>query len=70
MIEAQSTSGFITPDLVYGTDDGVDTAYTNGLTPVDTDADQIPDFLDTDSDNDGQPDVNETGFGLNGTHRR
>ena len=67
VIEAQSTSGFITPDLVYGTDDGVDTAYTNGLAPVDTDADQIPDFLDTDSDNDGQSDVNETGFGLNGT---
>ena len=65
VIEAQSTTDFLAPNLVYGADDGVDTAYTNGLTPVDTDSDQIPDFLDTDSDNDGQPDVNETGFVLN-----
>lgn len=32
----------------------------NGLTPQDTDGDGNPDFLDTDSDNDGITDTNET----------
>lgn len=64
VIEAQSTFGFLVPALVYGEDDGVDTNFTGGLVPEDTDADHIPDFLDTDSDNDGQGDENETGFVL------
>ncbi len=41
---------------------GLDTAYTDGFNIVDTDGDNIPDFLDTDSDNDGTPDIEENGM--------
>ncbi len=66
VIEAQSTTAFKAPDKIYGADDGVDTNYTGGLTPVDTDSDHIPDFLDTDSDGDSLDDKDETGLLLNG----
>ena len=49
-IEAQSTTGYIAPDGVVDAD-GVDTAYTGGLTPVNTDgAADGADYLDIDSD--------------------
>ncbi len=38
---------------------GLDNAFEPGLTPVDTDLDLIPDYLDLDSDNDGITDLNE-----------
>ena len=38
---------------------GVDTADPTGLTPTNTDTTDIPDFLDTDSDNDGVVDAIE-----------
>ena len=47
----------------------LDDAYeSNGLFPVDTDSDLIPDYLDTDSDNDGLSDEIESGLtaGLDG----
>ena len=44
---------------------GTAAATTADVTaPVDTDGDLTPDFLDTDSDNDGTPDVEEAGHGI------
>jgi len=59
-VEAQSTAGYIAPN---GTVDanGVDTAYNGGLTPVNTDGTDEPDYLDTDSDNEGGDDAVESG---------
>ena len=61
-VEAQPTSG--TPGYVApsGTVDanGLDIAYSGtGLTPPDKDGDGTPDFLDSDSDNDGYTDCEE-----------
>lgn len=41
--------------------DGIDEIFGEGVTPVDTDADGIPDYLDLDSDNDGIYDLVESG---------
>jgi hypothetical protein len=60
-IEAQTTQDYIVPNGVED-ERGVDTAYPSGLTPIDTDGDNIPDFIDTDSDNDGTPDIDESGL--------
>jgi hypothetical protein len=57
-VEAQTTSGYTLPNGVVDTD-GVDTAYTGGLTPVDSEGDGIPDYYDSDSDNDGDTDLDE-----------
>jgi len=70
-IEAQATLTYIPPTGSVNPVNGIDTAYTSsGLTPVNTDSaftssDTIPDYLDTDSDNDSILDKNETGFILN-----
>ncbi len=66
-IEAQTTGGYATPDGVYDAN-GVDTAYTGGLTPEDTDSDSTPDYKDTDSDNDGLLDNTEAGLVLTGIY--
>ena len=68
-IEAQTTLGYITPNGVY-TANGLDTAYsgTGGLTPVNTDGDSEPDYLDLDSDNEGAKDIIESGSGLADTN--
>ena len=74
LIEAQPTSGYLPPSGSDADQDGLDDAYdaddTNpdpdasaGLTPVDTDGDDIPDYLDEDSDNDGVSDTIEGGQG-------
>ncbi|MCB0486098.1 MAG: HYR domain-containing protein, partial [Flavobacteriaceae bacterium] len=63
-VEAQTTTGYIAPN---GTVDanGIDTAYsTSGLTPVNTDGADNPDYLDTDSDNEGGNDTTEAGITL------
>ncbi len=60
-VEAQTTQDYIVPNGVED-DRGVDTAYPTGLTPVDTDGDNISDFIDTDSDNDGTLDIDESGL--------
>lgn len=71
LIESQATSG--TPVVPVGTDtdgDGIDDAFDvdcapcgaitgTPTTPVDTDSDSTPDYLDTDSDNDGNSDLLE-----------
>ena len=59
-IEAQTTSGYIPPSGVDANANGLDDAYeggsTIGLFPIDTDGDNLPDYLDEDSDNDNVPD--------------
>ena len=45
---------------------GLDNAFEPGFTPVDTDGDGVPDYLDLDSDNDGILDLDETGNDLDG----
>lgn len=67
LIEAQPTTA--TPTVPSGTDtdgDGLDNNFeTTGLSPIDTDLDTTPDYLDTDSDDDGESDVIE-GWDTNG----
>lgn len=76
-IEAQSTTGYIAPSgtgmgITDANGNGVDDNYETlqggtDITPVDTDTlignsgDGTPDYLDTDSDNDGILDINENG---------
>ncbi|WP_077402459.1 hypothetical protein [Cellulophaga omnivescoria] len=61
-VEAQPTTGYIAPADAFDAN-GVDTNYPNGLRPEDTDTDLTPDYLDTDSDNDGINDILEAGQG-------
>ena len=62
-VEAQTTSGYIAPNdddaATYASNDGVNSAYPSGLTPVNTDGTDNVDYLDNDSDNDSVPDNNE-----------
>ena len=55
-VEAQATAEYIAPSGIDANNNGLDDAYeTNGLMgifPVDTDGDNLPDYLDEDSDND------------------
>ncbi|MBV7268839.1 LamG-like jellyroll fold domain-containing protein [Winogradskyella luteola] len=63
-IEIQSTLGYIAPSGTVNTSGsyrGLWTNYGTGMTPVDTDEDGTPDYLDSDSDNDGIPDIQENG---------
>jgi gliding motility-associated-like protein len=58
-IEAQGN----TPVTITNTDtnlDGLDNAFEPGFTPVDTDLDLVPDYIDLDTDNDGIYDSVET----------
>ncbi|WKN31504.1 tandem-95 repeat protein [Porifericola rhodea] len=75
-IEAQSTLGYVVPNSddapTYTANNGLNSAYTigggyatDGITPVDTDnniLENLPDFLDTDSDDEGENDTREVGF--------
>ncbi|GAB3491443.1 hypothetical protein GCM10027341_04400 [Spirosoma knui] len=67
-IEAQTTAGYIVPSTTV-TASGLPTSYsaTNGLTPVNTDAADNPDYLDLDSDNDTKTDTNEANITLVGS---
>ncbi|MEP2058824.1 MAG: gliding motility-associated C-terminal domain-containing protein [Maribacter litoralis] len=66
-VEAQTTTGYVAPSGTDANDDGVDDAYAGGLTPVNTDGTDVPDYLDTDSDNDGLYDTVESGLTNDGT---
>ncbi len=57
-IEAQTTAGYQAPSGTVGAN-GMDTAYGAGLTPVNTDGADTPDYLDTDTDNSGANDTGE-----------
>ncbi len=48
-IEAQQTITYLAPSGTIDSN-GVYTNYTGGLTPIDTDGDEIPDYIDTDAD--------------------
>ncbi len=58
-VEAQTTAGYIEPCGVDSDGNGLDDHYEEtpgscgGLTPIDTDGDHVPDYVDIDSDNDG-----------------
>ncbi|WP_176829801.1 Calx-beta domain-containing protein [Tenacibaculum sp. MAR_2009_124] len=70
-IEAQTTTGYIAPNTdsaaTYLTNNGINSAYLGGLTPVNTDGTDNPDILDLDSDNEGGNDTTEAGLTLSGT---
>ena len=51
-VEAQTSEGYI-PPIGDNNNNGIDDSYEDGLSPIDTDGDGIPDFHDIDSDNDG-----------------
>ncbi len=59
-VEAQTTVGYLPPSGSDSNGNGLDDAYetpgVQGLFPVDTDGDSLPDYLDEDSDNDNIPD--------------
>ncbi len=61
-VEAQTTAGYVMPSGTDADGDGIDDAYGAGLSPVDTDLDGTPDYLDADSDQDGIADVAEAGL--------
>ncbi|MGB4844997.1 MAG: T9SS type A sorting domain-containing protein [Ferruginibacter sp.] len=73
-IEGQSTAGYILPGLTDTDGDGLVNSYDNvvgfggsGIYVYDHDGDTTPDYLDLDSDGDGQPDIIEgNDFNLNG----
>ncbi|RIK37607.1 MAG: hypothetical protein DCC55_23730 [Chloroflexi bacterium] len=62
-IEAQTTAGYVAPTGVVNSR-GVNTAYPNGLIPVNTDGADQPDYLDTNSDNAQGTDTAEAGLTL------
>jgi gliding motility-associated-like protein len=59
-IEAQGATVIMATN-VDANNDGIDDAFGNGLTPVDSDSDTVPNYLDLDSDNDGIYDLVESG---------
>jgi len=67
-IEAQTTAGYIAPGTFTDINgDGVNDVYAGGLTPANTDGTDNPDYLDLDSDNQGNNDTAEAGLTLSGT---
>lgn len=69
-VEAQSDAAYVAPTGLDDDNDGLDNAYDiddNGtaIVPVNTDGEDSPDYLDSDSDNDGVPDLIE-GHDANG----
>ena len=61
-IEGQPTIGYLAPNNVVNSSNGIDTAYATGFIVQDTDGDDIFDFMDSDSDNDGTSDIQENGM--------
>lgn len=67
-VEAQTSLNYIAPSGIDANNNGLDDAYeSNGITPVDTDGDGAPDFMDLDSDNDGTSDTTEAVLTLSGS---
>lgn len=73
-VEGISTSGYNFPLYADTDNDGIDNRYDltvgfggNGNTPNDQDGDLVPDYIDTDTDNDGKLDIIEgNDYNLNG----
>ncbi|UAM99151.1 cadherin-like domain-containing protein [Polaribacter litorisediminis] len=57
-IEAQLTNNYTTLNATVSLA-GINTAYPNGINPVDTENDKIPDYIDMNSDNDVRDDIIE-----------
>lgn len=67
-VEAQTSTGYTAPSGSDSDNDGLDNAYeTGGISVIDTDGDGTPDFLDTDSDDDGTSDTSEAALTLSGS---
>ena len=67
-VEAQTSLNYIAPSGIDANNNGLDDAYeSSGITPVDTDGDGAPDFMDLDSDNDGTSDTTEAVLTLSGS---
>lgn len=67
-VEAQASLSYIAPSGVDANNNGLDDAYESaGISAVDTDGDGTPDFMDTDSDNDGTNDTTEAALTLSGS---
>jgi hypothetical protein len=66
-IEGQTTAAYIPPTGLDADGDGIDNAYDGAasITPINTDGQDNPDYLDTDADNDGLSDLIE-GHDFNG----
>ena len=62
-IEAQDGASYTAPGLSYN-GDGLDTLYPTGLQPYNTSGAGNPDYLNTDSDGDGDNDTLEAGLTL------
>jgi hypothetical protein len=66
-VEGQPTFSFVVKSDADTDGDGIPNVYDinpntwggNGITPFDFDSDGIPDYMDSDTDNDGAPDINE-----------
>uniref|UniRef100_UPI00359329E9 T9SS type B sorting domain-containing protein n=1 Tax=Pricia sp. TaxID=2268138 RepID=UPI00359329E9 len=62
-VEAQTTEGYVPPnaddETTYVSNNGLNSAYPEGIVPVNTDGEDTPDYIDLDSDNDTVPDNNE-----------
>lgn len=58
-VEAQTTTGYDIPSYNVNSNGFQDDVYGSGLVPESTDSDNIPDFLDYDSDNDRVSDCME-----------
>jgi len=65
-VEGQTTIGYGAPNGVYSIF-GVDTAYLTGIAPTNSDSTDNPDYLDTDSDNEGADDTTEASITLTNT---
>ncbi|MDO6518815.1 gliding motility-associated C-terminal domain-containing protein [Zobellia uliginosa] len=67
-VEAQSTQAYQAPnpddEATYRANNGVNSAYLGGVSPVNTDTTDNPDYLDLDSDNEGGNDTMEAGITL------
>ena len=61
-VEGQRTVGYIAPSGVIDKSTGIDQVYGSGIQVIDTDFDNTPDVLDTDTDNDGLLDIEENGM--------
>ena len=63
-VEAQSSLSFIAPTNLDVNSNGLSDVYesngANGLLPIDSDNDEVPDYLDIDSDGDGLLDGSES----------
>ncbi|AEM70885.1 C-type lectin domain protein [Allomuricauda ruestringensis DSM 13258] len=67
-VEAQTSLSYTAPSGVDSNNNGLDDAYEgSGLSAVDTDGDGTPDYMDTDSDNDGTLDTIEATLTLVGS---